>query len=129
LTVWTEGRLKSFITSCLRGGFRRYPPKYEVLKEAFVGKKINENTKRLSAHYRCNSCGECFPTSEVQVDHVDPIVDPDIGFTSWDDFIYRLFCPKSNLQVLCKSCHTIKTKKENNTRKKNASDKKSNKTS
>jgi hypothetical protein len=48
---WTEGRLKSFITSTLRGGFRRYPPKYESLKEAQVGKKINDKSQRLAMHY------------------------------------------------------------------------------
>lgn len=125
---WTLGRLKSFITSTLRGGFRRYPPKYEVLKEAFVDKRVNEKTKRISAHYKCNSCNKVFPTKEVQVDHLLPIVDPLVGFTSWDDFIANLFCDKNNLQVLCKPCHEIKTKTENSLRKKkNDSSKKNNK--
>lgn len=124
---WTEGRLKSFITSCLRGGFRRYPPKYECLKSSFVGKKINIKTNRLSAHYLCASCNKEFPTSEVQVDHILPIVDPKKGFISWDEFIARLFCPTDNLQTLCKECHSIKTKEENNKRKKNDSSKKNNK--
>lgn len=124
---WTEGRLKSFITSCLRGGFRRYPPKYEVLKEAFIEKRINEKTKRLCAHYLCNSCNGVFPTKEVQVDHIKPIVNPKDGFISWDDFIVNLFCPKENLQVLCIECHKIKTTKENDKRKKHADSKKNKK--
>lgn len=123
---WTVGRLKSFITSHLRGAFRRYPPKYEVLKDAFVGKKINEKTKRLSAHYLCNKCKKEFPTSEVNVDHINPIVNPEEGFVSWDKFIENLFCPKANLQVLCSGCHDKKTKAENNKRTKTrASSKKS----
>jgi 5-methylcytosine-specific restriction endonuclease McrA len=113
---WTDGRLKSFITSALRGAFRRFPNKYECLKSAFVGKKINKKTNRVSAHYLCQGCHEEFPTSEVQVDHISPIVDPEIGFISWDEFIKNLFCPVDNLQCLCKTCHTIKTKKENNKR-------------
>ncbi len=120
---WTEGRLKSFITSCLRGGFRRYPPKYEVLTEAFVDKRINEKTKRVSAHYRCGSCNGVFPTKEVQIDHIKPIVSPIDGFVSWDVFINNLFCDKENLQVLCVACHKAKTEKENNKRKKNANSK------
>jgi 5-methylcytosine-specific restriction endonuclease McrA len=115
---WTEGRLKSFITSALRGAFRRFPTKYECLKSAFVGKKINIKTNRVSAHYLCQGCHEEYPTSEVQVDHISPIVDPEIGFISWDEFIKNLFCPVDNLQVLCKSCHSEKTKDENNKRKK-----------
>lgn len=114
---WSEGRLKSFITSTLRGGFRRYPKKYEVLKEAFVDKRLNEKTKRVSSHYRCNKCKEVFPTKEVNVDHVNPIVPPSTGFTSWDDFINNLFCDKSNLQVLCSTCHTAKSAVENKLRK------------
>jgi 5-methylcytosine-specific restriction endonuclease McrA len=114
---WTEGRLKAFITSALRGAFRRFPNKYETLKNAFVGKKINKKTNRLSAHYLCAGCKEEFPTSEVQVDHILPIVDPEIGFISWDEFIKNLFCPSNNLQVLCVSCHKQKTLLENKARK------------
>lgn len=124
---WTEGRLKSFITSALRGAFRRYPNKYECLKSAFVCKKINVKTNRMSAHYKCAKCLEDFPTSEVQVDHVLPIVDPKKGFISWDEFIKNLFCPIENLQVLCKPCHSVKTKKENNKRKSNVNSKQNNK--
>lgn len=114
---WTAGRLKSFITSHLRGAFRKYPPKYECLKDAFVGKKINEKTKRVSAHYKCNECKNDFPTSEVNVDHINPIVDPSEGFVSWDKFIENLFCSRDNLQVLCSTCHDVKTKSENSLRK------------
>jgi len=70
-----------------------------------------------------------FPGKDVNVDHVKPVVDPKVGFTTWDDFILNLFCTKDNLQVLCSKCHDIKTKMENNSRKKtNADSKKSNKT-
>jgi hypothetical protein len=40
------------------------------------------------------------------------VVDVKVGFTSWDDFIERLYCGKENLQVLCKECHDKKTLKE-----------------
>ena len=71
---WTQGRYKSFITSTLRGGFRRYPPKYESLKEAQVGKKINTKSQRLAMHYECCGCKGHFPAKEVQVDHILPVV-------------------------------------------------------
>lgn len=116
-TIWTAGRLKSFITSVLRGGYRRFPPKYECLQDAFVDKRLNEKTKRVSSHYRCNACKKVFPTKDVNVDHIKPVVDPEIGFTTWDEFILNLFCEKENLQVLCSDCHTIKTKMENTSRK------------
>lgn len=106
---WTPGRLKTFITSTLRGGFRKFPPKYETLKEASVGKKINPKTKRLAEHFKCNDCGGEFPSKEVQVDHQIPVVCPVKGFTTWDEYIARLFCDKDNLQVLCSTCHDKKT--------------------
>jgi hypothetical protein len=115
-TVWTDGRLKSFITSVLRGGYRRYPAKYEVLKEASVGKKLNKTTKRMAEHFICNHCKKEYPGKEVNVDHIRPVVDPQVGFVSWDEFISRLFCDKSNLQVLCSDCHTVKTANERKTR-------------
>ncbi len=109
---WTEGRLKAFITSVLRGGYRRYPPKYEVLKEALWGKKLNPKTGRQSIHYICAKCKKEYPAKEVNVDHIEPVVCPKQGFVSWDEFITRLFCEKRNLQVLCTTCHTEKTNEE-----------------
>lgn len=111
MSEWTEGRIKSFITSTIRAGFRRWPPKFRVLEKAASGKKINEATGRVAMHYKCASCKGHFPSKDVQVDHKKPVVGPE-GFTTWDDFIDRLFCTEENLQVLCKECHSIKTKKE-----------------
>ena len=112
LSSWTEGRLRTFITSTLRGGFRKYPPKYETLKAASVGKKINAKTNRMAEHFTCNMCKGEFPAKEVQVDHVEPVVCPFTGFVDWNTFINRLFCEGGNLQVLCSPCHDVKTAEE-----------------
>jgi 5-methylcytosine-specific restriction endonuclease McrA len=109
---WTEGRMKSFITSTIRGGFRRFPNKYVVLKESQTGRKTNPSSGKLAMHHQCASCRGEFTSANIQVDHISPIVDPKVGFTSWDDFIENLFCKVENLQALCKSCHAIKTKEE-----------------
>lgn len=66
--------------------------------------------------YKCNSCKDHFGSKEVQLDHITPIVDPSVGFTTWDEYISRMFCGPEGLQVLCKPCHKIKTKGENNVR-------------
>lgn len=108
---WTEGRYRSFITSIIRAGFRRFPAKYEALNNAKAGKRTNEATGRMAEHYKCAKCKQEFTAKDVQVDHIKPVVPPS-GFTTWDDFISRLFCSATNLQVLCKECHKIKTKKE-----------------
>ena len=115
---WTEGRFRAFITSLLRGGFRKYPPKYETLKAAYLGKQENKKTGRQANHYKCAKCKKAFPSSDVEVDHISPVVSLEDGFINWDTFIERLFGDGKNLQVLCKSCHKDKTTKEKASRKK-----------
>lgn len=109
---WSDGRKKAFITSVLRSGSRRWPPKYETLNEAKTEKKINPKTGRLAQHYLCAICNEQYPQKEVEVDHIEPVVDKATGFIDWNIFIERLFCSRDNLQLVCKSCHKIKTKQE-----------------
>lgn len=109
---WTDARKHSFIVSVLRAGTRRWPPKYETLNEAKTTKKKNKLTNRVAQHYLCAKCKKDFPSTQVQVDHIDPVVDPAKGFQGWDTYIERLFCPKENFQVLCKPCHKKKTKEE-----------------
>lgn len=114
---WTEGRRKSFITSVLRSGSRKWPAKYTALAAAYVDTRINKKSGRLAKHYKCNSCKGLFTSTNVQVDHIEAIVGPE-GFTTWDNFIERLFCPIGNLQVLCTNCHKEKSALEKQERKK-----------
>ena len=46
------------------------------------------------------------------VDHIEPVVDPEKGFEGWDTYIERLFVERDGLQVLCRECHSLKTKEE-----------------
>lgn len=89
----------------------KYPPKYLTLNQAKTEKKVNTKTNRIAQHYLCAVCRKDFPSKEVQVDHIVPVVSSK-GFTTWDDYINRLFCEKENLQVLCLECHGSKTEKE-----------------
>lgn len=85
-----------------------------TLASAKTEKKVNKKTGRLAQHYVCAKCEEEFTQKDVEVDHIEPVVDPKVGFISWDEYIKRLFCDATNLQVLCKGCH----KKKSNTEKK-----------
>ena len=109
---WTQGKLNSFIKSALRSASQRYPPKYEALNKAFVGKQVNSKTGRIGKHYICNACKGIFPASEVQVDHIHPVIDPDAGFVSWDEVVARMFCDVDGFQILCLTCHKNKTTAE-----------------
>ena len=118
---WTEARYRSFVTSTLRAGSRKWPPKYETLNAAKTEKKVNKATGRLAQHYKCAMCEQEYTQKDVQVDHIKPVIDPKKGFVSWDTYIDRMFCEGKNLQVLCKVCHAEKTKLEKEISKKHAS--------
>ena len=115
---WTPARFKGFAVSALRGAFRRWPPKYDALRAAYVDTYINKASGRMAKHYVCAECDELYTSKDVQVDHIKPVVDPKVGFVDYDTLVDRLFCEVSNLQVLCKVCHKAKSKKETVKRKK-----------
>lgn len=106
---WTPSRFNSFIKGLLRRGSNRWAVKFDVLNEAKRGKLTNKETGRLAEHYECNICHKLFPLKQVEVDHIIPIMDKGV---TWDEVIKRMFCEKDNLQVLCKGCHSKKTKEE-----------------
>ena len=66
----------------------------------------------------CAKCGLAFVRKGVQVDHISPVIptNTNINEMDWNTVISRLFCPLSNLQVLCKRCHGFKCDTENNER-------------
>lgn len=113
---WTQARFNSFIKSALRSASVRWPPRYTVLSEALVGTKTNVKTGRMAKHYKCNRCKGEFPSKEVEVNHIIPVI-PVTGFVSWDDVINRMFCEKDGFEVLCKPCHRLVTTKENEERR------------
>jgi 5-methylcytosine-specific restriction endonuclease McrA len=92
--------------------------KYKALKAAFAGRQVNAKTGKLAMHYKCAKCKKLFVAADVQVDHVQPVVDPKKGFVGWDVYIDRMFCEIENLQVLCEADHKIKTDQEKLERKK-----------
>jgi len=109
---WTEGQFNSFIKSMLRRGSTRWGPKYACKKAARHSEKLPNEKGRLVFHSLCASCNQVFPETTCAVDHIQPVVDPYVGFQGWDTLIERLFCEVDNLQVLCKPCHDRKTKRE-----------------
>lgn len=107
---WTTARFFGFIRSALRNAYSKYPPKFEALKRAEVGRMVNSKTGKLAMHYECNHCHKYFVQKDVQVDHII-----DAGslkdFSDLPGFCERLFCGVDGLQVLCKKDHQAKTKK------------------
>jgi 5-methylcytosine-specific restriction endonuclease McrA len=112
---WTEARYRAFIKGGLRSVSDRWPPRYKCLNAAKVGKRVNKASGRLAEHYRCAKCLDIFPLKEVEVNHIIPVI-PTSGFTTWDDTIERMFCEQIGLEILCKPCHKLVTKQENEER-------------
>ena len=109
---WTEGRVKGFITSVLRAGYRKWPARFDALAKAKRGKHKNKATGRLAEHYECASCHKLHVAADVQVDHIQPVVSTTQGFVDWDTFIKRLYCSEDNLQILFLTCHKKKSEIE-----------------
>jgi 5-methylcytosine-specific restriction endonuclease McrA len=103
----TEAQFKAFIISALRTRSRWWKPAQEAKKRARVGKGT----------YLCQKCLKT--TKKPQIDHINPVV-PATGFTTWDDYIERMFCEVDNFQCLCPDCHHEKTQQERKQRKRTA---------
>lgn len=115
---WSEVRYWTFIRSALRKAWSKYPNKFEALK-AVKRKKPVSVEGRHKFEYKCAECGCWKPLNISQgkgkkkktlmfVDHINPAG----SLKTYEDcstFIKGLFCDLDNLQILCKSCHDVKT--------------------
>ena len=119
---WTPARFHSFIKSALRSASVRWPPKHRVKQKA--------RTKRgfyLCAGYKrkAHEVPASLPAKEgnkrrinnAVVDHVRPVINPAVGFISWDEVIKSMFVEEDGLQVLCHACHSQKTADEKEIKK------------
>ena len=114
---WTEAKFHSFIMTQLRGATRKWAPISDCQKAARVRR----------GWYKCNICKQEVPNTilkdrkrvkNVFVDHIEPIV-PVTGWVSWDHCVDSMFSEEGNLQLACRSCHSIKTADEAALRKLN----------
>ena len=109
---WTEARYRSFIISTLRRSSSRWGPRNTAKKNARHHEKLPNATGRMVFHSKCACCADLVPETTSSVDHIDPVIDPNVGFESWDTYITRMYCEEEGFQVLCKPCHDTKTKEE-----------------
>ena len=111
---WTVARFNSFIKGGLRNISQRWPPKYQVRKEAWVKRGVykcvgyKRRTHQAPASIRVNNKR----VNNIFVDHIVPVIDPKKGFENWNTVVIRMFCEAEGLQVLCLDCHKRKTNDE-----------------
>lgn len=98
---------KQFVINNLRKASYKWGPKNDCKKKAKIG--YNQ--------YICAKCKSVFPNKDVRVDHINPVVDPVMGFVDWNTYIPRMFCDEVGYQVLCNPCHDMKSDAENEIRK------------
>lgn len=98
--------------------FARSPLVREKLEESRQEfpryKKDGTRARKNWVKRQCEACNEWVSTTEIEIDHIDPVV-PLEGFPAHLDmwqriflFLRRLWCDKSNLQRLCIVCHQKK---------------------
>lgn len=107
--AWTEAKFFGFLRSSLRTASSKWPPKYETV--AAARRAYSGPDKRQKWEYKCAHCGQWHKQKDVQVDHIIPVG----SLKTYEDlpgFVERLFCSVDGYQVLCSTCHQIKTNKE-----------------
>lgn len=112
-------QVTSFAKKHLRPASLEWPERNQAIADA--------RTER--GKIKCAHCGDIIPTyrevvkdgrikkaTNFHVDHIEPVqpIGVEIDLITW---IYRLFCPKSNFQILCIPCHDVKTQAENTVRR------------
>jgi hypothetical protein len=84
---------------------------WEPRQEAKKRCKVPEKT----GWYKCEECHE--EREKIEIDHIEPVVLPEVGFTTWDDYIASKFVTSDKLRGLCRECHKQKSKEENKIRR------------
>jgi hypothetical protein len=127
-----EKKFRGKIINALRRLSFTYPPRNKVKN----GQKVGPAT------FECEHCNiwiydgkkdidkqleilDCKPPNglikdKTNLDHKDSVIPLESfsrGSWDWDEFINRLFCEEEGFQLLCSSCHDIKTKLEDGMRK------------
>lgn len=105
--------------NALRRAFSRSPIIIEMMQvnKRKVPRYNKDGTRAKvdSVEHLCSVCKQwkrSSKTSKVAIDHIDPVIDPKVGFVDLNTYFARLWCDKSNLQKICGECHRQKTNAE-----------------
>ena len=110
----TESAFWGWIRSTLRRASMRWKPISEAKMKHRRAKPKNVIGKH-KFEYQCNNCKNWFPekVGKKRMIEIDHIVETGSLRCAEDlpGFVNRLFCEVDGLQVLCTTCHDIKTHK------------------
>lgn len=118
---------KNWIIHQLRRLSLKWPLRIKAVnrtkKTYFIKSSKGTDVKRVS--FTCETCGKTdLKSSEKQLDHKIPVIDPQVGFVDYNTFIERLFCDEDNFKTICLLCHQKKSSTEGEQRMFNKKQKK-----
>lgn len=104
---------RGLIKGALRRVFSRSEARRSALARA-ITKHYDPDRPRVTKWGVCEDCKNKTPAYLLEVDHMVPVVpiNSSLEDMSWDDLMERLWCPESNLKILCKACHRAKSSYE-----------------
>jgi hypothetical protein len=107
--------------NALRRAFSRSPIVVEMMNDHNTKrhvpqfKKDGTRCKIDAVEHLCAVCGEwkrSTKKSKVAIDHIVPVIDPQVGFVDLNTYHKRLWCSRDNLQKICGEDHRLKTNAE-----------------
>lgn len=103
-----QKELKRFLIPKLRSASYRWKFRSQAIKDARIARGL----------YECAICKTHMKNGEFKADHVEPVVALE-GWESgdWTTYIKRMFVGPSGFQIICDTCHTIKSDTEVQIRK------------
>lgn len=112
-----NNRMTAKERNLIKGAVRRVFSRSELRRAAIDKVRAvhsDEKRKRVKNWCLCPSCNKYEAISNMQVDHILPIVplNKTLEDMSWDEVINNIWCVIDNLQAICKSCHKLKSKEE-----------------
>jgi len=122
--MWTDARKSQFIMGALRSAHTKWGPACKSKQRASVRRGFylcacckEEVPSTIPAVYKSGKkAGKAYRKKNALIDHTTPVIDPAVGFVSWDEVVERMFVEVEAYQILCDACHSIKTKEENRIR-------------
>ena len=89
-----------------KAALRRMSTFWWAMSEAMNRAKVSRGV------WACAHCAGHFKKHEVQKDHINPVVSTDGGVNDLNTYVETLFCEPENIQILCLTCHKIKSSVE-----------------
>jgi 5-methylcytosine-specific restriction endonuclease McrA len=87
---------------------------HREMKAAIIIQHADPKRKAVKTWCRCPVCKKPEAISNIQVDHILPVVPKDktLEDLTRHEILDRIWCSKDNLNPICKTCHRIKTNAE-----------------